>query len=43
MFWSYLLHLSYNMWIDRPSPELVYAHHNALPYMGSTSRSTTTC
>lgn len=33
MFWSYLLHLSYNMWIDRPSPELVYAHHNALPYL----------
>jgi len=33
VFWSYLLHLSYNMWIDRPSPELVYAHHNALPYM----------
>ena len=31
--WAALIHLSYNMWMDRPMPELNYAHHTAMPYM----------
>ncbi len=33
MIWADLVHLSYNMWMDRETPEMYYPHHTALPYL----------
>src|SRR5687767_1726026 len=33
LIWSYLIHLSYNMWCDREIPERNLPYHTARPYL----------